>query len=228
MSGRLGVGAALFLSTAMARPDRGRTMKTASIATTGLAIALAGALAGCASTQAAYNPPPRADDDTRLVSCQLPPQIRRLGQHTTYHAAGRVVQTHAADCRLRGGQIRELATAPPGPSVTTDGTMAVIVGGDAATAACPVDGTITGLRSGSTLNVRSGPGTGFPSRDALVNGRRVFVCDGSADSEWLGVVYPTAGGQECGVAAPRGQGGAYVGPCRSGWVNAGWVATQPR
>ena len=180
---------------------------------------------GCASSGTAYNPAPRLDDDTRVVACKLPPQIRRLGQHATYMAAGRIVRTVATDCRVRGGQISELASASGASApVAADGSLAVMVGGDAATPACPVSGTISGLRSGSTLNVRSGPGTQHRQLDALRNGRRVHVCDGTADEQWLGVVYPTGTGTDCGVGTPMAEGRAYGGPCRVGWVNAGWVS----
>ena len=53
------------------------------------AFATAVVAAGCAGSPTAYNPPPRVDDASRLVSCKLPPQIRRLGQHATYLAAAR-------------------------------------------------------------------------------------------------------------------------------------------
>lgn len=178
--------------------------------------------AGCA-TSTAYNPPPRLDDDTRTVACTLPPQIRRLGQHATYLAAGRVVRTNAADCRVRGGRIAELAGADASSVGAAAGTMPVIVGGDAAVPACPVSGTIAGLRGGSTLNVRAGPGTQHARLDALRNGDRVFVCDGTADEQWLGVVYPGTAGTDCGVGTPVAEGRAYAGPCAVGWVNAGWV-----
>lgn len=187
------------------------------------ALATVGLAAGCAGSPAAYNPPPRADDDTRRVACKLPPQIRRLGQHATYLAAGRIVRTVAADCRVRGGQISELAGAATGPAAAADGTMAVIVGGDARQPACPVSGTISGLRAGGTLNVRTGPATGHARIDALANGRRVFVCDGTPDEQWLGVVYPARSGQDCAVGTARRDATPYSGPCRHGWVNAGWV-----
>jgi hypothetical protein len=87
-----------------------------------------------------------------------------------------------------------------------------------------VSGTVSGLRDGGTLNVRSGPGTDHARLDALRNGRRIHVCDGTPDEQWLGVVYPSANGQDCGVGAPRVEAGLYAGPCRVGWVNAGWVA----
>ena len=186
-------------------------------------LAAASLLAGCAGSPAAYNPPPRADDGTRAVSCKLPPQIRRLGQHATYLAAGRIVQTTAADCRVRGGQLSELAGSAAAPAGGDDGGMRVLVGGDGRTAACPVAGTIGGLRDGSTLNVRRGPGTAHARLDALRNGQRVYVCDGTADEQWLGVVYPGSAGQDCAVSMPRDVAAAYTGPCRSGWVNAGWV-----
>lgn len=193
----------------------------------GAALALAGVLAGCASGTSTYNPPPRSDDGLRTVSCQLPPQIRRLGQHSTYLAAGRIVQTTAADCRVRGGQYRDQPTAAstPAPGAGT-GAMAVIVGGEGSTAACPVAGTIAGLRESSTLNVRAGPGTGHPRLDALRNGRRIYVCDGTPDEAWLGIVYSASGSEGCGVDRPIRSAEAYRGPCQVGWVNAGWVRTD--
>lgn len=188
-------------------------------------IALAALLSACTSGGETYNPPPRSDDGVRVVSCQLPPQIRRLGQQATYLAAGRVVQTTAADCRVRGGQYRDMAVAPA-VAPEGDGPMAVIVGGDASTPACPVSGTIARLREGSTLNVRAGPGTEHPRLDALRNGRRIYVCDGTPDEAWLGIVYATEAGMDCGVDRPSPGATAYRGPCRAGWVNAGWVQTD--
>ena len=188
----------------------------------GALIALGAGAGGCASNTA-YNPPPRLDDDTRTVSCKLPPQIRRLGQHATYLAAGRIVRTNAGDCRVRGGQITELASVASDPVVAADGTMAVMIGGDGGQSACPVSGQIARLKSGSTLNVRAGPGTQHPRLDAVRNGQTIYVCDGTADEQWLGVVYPAAAGEDCGVRTPLAEGRPYTGPCRAGWVNAGWV-----
>lgn len=167
-------------------------------------------------------------EGTQAVSCQLPPQIRRLGQHATYLAAGRIVTTTAADCRVRGGQARALRGAGDAvPAVpATDAGTAVMVGGDRKADACPVAGKIIGLKAGSTLTVRAGPGTQHARRDRLANGRRVFVCDGSADEAWLGVVYPATEGQDCGVDMPVRNARPYAGPCAVGWVSAGWVHTQ--
>ena len=39
----------------------------------------------------------------------------------------------------------------------------------------------------------------------------------------VALVYPTAAGQDCGVGAPMTEGRPYGGPCKVGWVNAGWV-----
>jgi hypothetical protein len=162
------------------------------------------------------------------VACQLPPQIRQLGRNATYLAAGRIVQTTAADCRVRGGKAKPLpaTAAAPAPLPATDGkAMAIMVGGDRKTAACPVSGRIVGLKAGSTLSVRTGPGTGYARIDRLDNERAVFVCDGSSDQAWLGVVYPTSAGQDCGVSRPITDAAAYAGPCQQGWVSAGWVRT---
>jgi hypothetical protein len=165
---------------------------------------------------------------TQAVSCQLPPQIRRLGQHATYLAAGRIVTTTAADCRVRGGQARALRDASAAVPVVTaaDAGTAVMVGGDRKADACPVSGEIIGLKAGSTLTVRAGPGTQHARQDRLANGRRVFVCDGSADEAWLGIVYPATEGQDCGVDTPVRKARPYAGPCAVGWVSAGWVRTQ--
>ncbi|MFY2763516.1 hypothetical protein [Arenimonas sp. MALMAid1274] len=185
----------------------------------GLAVAAAG-LPGPSPAQA-----PAAAGSAE-VRCQLPPQIRRLGRNTTYLAAGRIVQTSPEDCRVRGGQAKGGAVAAaPAAATPADGTMAVMIGGEAGKPACPVSGEIIGLKAGSTLSVRAGPSTAHPRLDRLGNGRRVFVCDGSADEAWLGVVYADRG-QDCGVAKPRAQASAYAGPCRVGWVNAGWVRTE--
>ena len=166
-----------------------------------------------------------AAEGSRAVKCQLPPQIRRLGRNATYLAAGRIVQTTPADCRVRGGQARSAAAAPA-PEATRDGGTGVMVGGDRKTAACPVSGEIVGLKGQSTLSVRAGPGTQHARMDRLANGRRIFVCDGSADEAWLGIVYPRNPGQDCGVEKPLRDARAYAGPCAVGWVSAGWVQTS--
>ncbi len=169
-----------------------------------------------------------ASDDagTQAVKCQLPPQIRRLGRQATYLAAGRIISTTAADCRVRGGQSRAMATASPPPPAAADGRMAVMVGGSADAAACPVSGKIIGLKGGSTLSVRAGPGTQHARLDRLANGRGIHVCDGTPDEAWLGIVYPRSPGQDCGVDAPMNEAQAYAGACAVGWVNAGWVQTD--
>lgn len=191
---------------------------------------LTGWMAACAVVLlgAAPTGSPAASDNagTQAVKCQLPPQIRRLGRQATYLAAGRIITTTAADCRVRGGQGRAVAAASAPPPAADDGRMAVMVGGNAGVAACPVSGEIIGLKSGSTLSVRAGPGTQHARLDRLANGRRIFVCDGSSDEAWLGIVYPRSAGQDCGVDQPVADAQAYAGACAVGWVNAGWVKTE--
>lgn len=178
------------------------------------------------AASAAVLPPARATEaaGSQAVTCQLPPQIRRLGRQATYLAAGRIISTTAAECRVRGGQARAVAAASA-PAAASDGRMGVMVGGDRKTAACPVSGEIIGLKGRSTLSVRAGPGTQQARLDRLANGRRVFVCDGSSDEAWLGIVYPRSAGEDCGVQKPLRDARAYDGPCAVGWVNAGWVDT---
>ena len=188
--------------------------------------------AGAILALAAALPPPAGASGaagSQAVKCQLPPQIRRLGRQATYLAAGRIISTTAADCAVRGGQAKAIAGGPASAPVAarSDGTMAVMVGGDRNAAACPVSGEISGLKSGSTLTVRAGPGTSHARLDRLASARRVFVCDGSADEAWLGVVYPRSEGQDCGLDRPIRDATAYAGPCAVGWVSAGWVRTEP-
>jgi len=184
----------------------------------------------CAVLAAGLLPAPCAaaseEAGTQAVSCQLPPQIRRLGRQATYLAAGRIVSTTAADCRVRGGKSRAMAAVSTPPPVPSDGRMAVMVGGSDDANACPVSGQIIGLKAGSTLSVRAGPGTQHARLDRLGNGRRIFVCDGSPDEAWLGIVYPRTPGQDCAVDQPLRDAQAYSGACAAGWVNAGWVRTD--
>ncbi|KFN50180.1 hypothetical protein [Arenimonas composti] len=201
-----------------------------------VAAAFAATLVACATTTSVSAPADygaRALADGDPVSCRLPPQVRRLHGNVSILAAGRVVRTTAGDCRQRGGEARAIAAAA-GPRDGSNGAsavvpgdvggaVAVLVGGDGSGSACALAGTVAGLRTGQ-LNVRNGPGTRHPRQDGLGNGRRVFVCDGSADEQWLGIVYPVSGGQDCGLASARGDGGPYRGPCRAGWVNAGWIS----
>lgn len=88
--------------------------------------------------------------------------------------------------------------------------------------ACLSLGVVTGLRH-SLLAVRAGPGPSFQQVDELGNGREVFLCDASADSEWHGIVYPASEGDECGVTSPVPTERPYPGPCRSGWVHRRWI-----
>jgi len=74
--------------------------------------------------------------------------------------------------------------------------------------------------------VAAGPGTQHPRLDRLANGRDIFVCDGTPDEAWLGIVYARSAGEECGVDAPIGDAQPYAGACAAGWVNAGWVQTD--
>src|SRR5688500_20403996 len=64
-----------------------------------LALAVAVAAAGIAAPVQASREASGAD----VVECKLPPQIRSLGRHATYLAAGRVVKIPVSECQVRGG-----------------------------------------------------------------------------------------------------------------------------
>jgi hypothetical protein len=46
----------------------------------------------------------RAGDELLVVDCLLPPQVRQLGQRTTYLSARRPVRTTGRECEIRGGE----------------------------------------------------------------------------------------------------------------------------
>lgn len=183
------------------------------------ALALAFAVATAGLTAPVLASPEAAGSD--VVECKLPPQIRSLGRHATYLAAGRVVKIPVSECKVRGGT---WSGGGPGAlaGAKIDGPLAVTVGGEAEGGACPLQGTVGGMSAGSTLAVRAGPGTSFARLDRLPNGKRVYLCDRAADNVWVGVVYGNAN-QDCGLAAPITPPRAYAGPCRAGWVRSDYL-----
>jgi hypothetical protein len=162
-----------------------------------------------------------ASDDVQ-GECKLPPQLRRLGQNASYLAAGRIIRTSAADCKVRGGEFRGGSGNAAASSAPAD-MVAITIGGDKKLPACQRKGAVAGLRAGGTLNVRKGPATSYAKIDTLGNDRVVHFCDWSSDETWVGVVYPDAGGGDCVVDKPQKEAGPYTGTCRSGWINAQYV-----
>jgi hypothetical protein len=181
-----------------------------------LALAIGGLVVGA---PARANPNPAADAVGR---CELPPQLRHLGQNATYMAAGRRITTTFADCKVRGGKFEggDFGNAPA--PVSAD-AVAINIGGDKTAAACPRKGAVANLSAKGTLTVRKGPATTYAKIDALGNGRPVHFCDWSPDETWVGVVYPAAGGGDCGVDQPQPEAGPYTGTCKTGWINAKYV-----
>ena len=164
---------------------------------------------------------PAASSDG-LVECRLPPQVRSLGRNVTYLTAGRQMKLSVGECKQRGGTFDGHgpgAHAGGADAVGDSNTpLAVNVGGDPKGAACPLMGTVAGLKKG-TLTVRAGPGTNFARLDHLNNGARVHLCD-RAGEDWVGVVY---GSGDCGLADPIDPPRAYSGSCRSGWVHSTYL-----
>ena len=103
-------------------------------------------------------------------------------------------------------------------------SVPVMVGGDAETDACSAVGQVKGLKAGGDgfLAVRSGPGTTYRMVDKIGNGQLVYLCESSADGDWLAVVY-ALGDEDCGVTSPLPSRQPYRGHCRAGWVKATWV-----
>jgi hypothetical protein len=168
---------------------------------------------------------PSADDQT-MVECHLPPQIRTLGNHATYLAAGQWVHTSIADCKIRGGSYDGHgpgALAGQGTTAAAGGRVPVTVGGDKSRPGCPKSGTVSGISAKGTLSVRAGPGTTAARIDTLGNGKRLFMCDWSSNGAWVGVVYAASASVDCGVSSPILQPQPYSGACKSGWVSSTYV-----
>jgi hypothetical protein len=109
-----------------------------------------------------------------------------------------------------------LAKAPPEP-------IRVQVGEYPDMDACTSSGEVTGLRY-SLLAVRNGPGIAYRQVDELGNGHGLYLCDGTAEGDWIGVVYaPGKEHVDCRVSSPVPERQPYSGPCRSGWVHMKWV-----
>lgn len=193
------------------------TSRTAAL----LSTAFACLVAGCASSGGSTASTPSSGEVVGGIgACTLPPQLRRLGQHASYLAAGRTIRTTAADCKVRGGQFRGGAGSGAVASTSAD-EVTIVIGGDASTAACAKRGAVA--TQGGTLSVRRGPGTNYSRVDSLANGRAVHFCDWSADEAWVGVVYPGTAGGNCGVDLPQREPGPYTGKCRTGWISSQYV-----
>jgi len=183
------------------------------------AAAAAGLLAALGAVAPAAANPAQAGE-TALVECRLPPQLHTLGRNATYLAAGRQMQLTVAECKQRGGTWSGGGPgAYAGANANANAPLAVTVGGSDKGGACPLQGTVTGLKGGS-LAVRAGPGTNFARLDKLNNGARVFLCDRAGDGDWVGVVY---GSGDCGLAKPINPPRAYAGSCRTGWVRSTYL-----
>jgi hypothetical protein len=174
--------------------------------------------AGCAPAET--KPAVASADPSTPGRCTLPPQLRRLGQHASYLAAGRTIRTSAGDCRVRGGQFYADPGASGAMAATGADSVNIVIGGEANAPACAKRGAVA--TKGGTLTVRRGPGTSYARLDSLANGRKVHFCDWSADETWVGVVYPT-GKADCGVDTPRSEPGPYTGSCKTGWISSQYV-----
>lgn len=93
--------------------------------------------------------------------------------------------------------------------------------------ACAGFGVVSGLNpdGDNFLAVRAAPTTQASKMDELREGEEVWFCDGTADQQWIGIVYGSnrEPGVDCEVSSPVPNVVPYIGPCRSGWVSARYV-----
>ena len=76
------------------------------------------------------------------------------------------------------------------------------------------------LQTGTSLSVRSGPGSRFSTVDRLKNETVVYTCDESGD--WTQIFY-SGPGHPCVADSPVGLLSTKKKSCKSGWVNRKWV-----
>lgn len=114
-----------------------------------------------------------------------------------------------------------LACLPSAAAACADEPMPVQVGNNDDLDACGSTGKITG----HLLSVRATPDAKGSQTARLAKGKIVQICDESADSQWIGIVYAPAAkpDMDCGVGTPISPRRDYDGPCRSGWVAARYV-----
>ena len=98
----------------------------------------------------------------------------------------------------------------------------LMVGGQEASEGCTGTATIS-IRSGTTLNLRAGPGLTHPVIARLSDGQRVSICQ--RRDGWVGVlVFRTGPGpSDCQVSDAGPKPTPYAGPCVSGWITAKYV-----
>ncbi len=98
----------------------------------------------------------------------------------------------------------------------------VLVGEIEGLDACLSIGTARAPEGMEYFEIRSGPGEGFRVLNRLHPGHVLYLCGGSADELWAGVVYgeDPSSYPDCGVTSPVPQAQPYSGPCKSGWVKS--------
>jgi uncharacterized protein YgiM (DUF1202 family) len=102
----------------------------------------------------------------------------------------------------------------------------VLIGGAESAEGCAGTATVA-VRDGSTLNLRSGPGAGYPVIARLQPGQAVSICQ-SPGNGWLGVVVhrTSRGFRDCGLSDAGSRAKPYAGPCDSGWVREQFLRLQ--
>ena len=93
--------------------------------------------------------------------------------------------------------------------------------------ACGSNGRVVGLNPNGDnfLAVKSSPRLNARRIDKLGPSYDVYVCDGSKDRKWLGIVYEPDGqpSANCGVTSSVATPRPYAGRCQSGWVDSKYI-----
>jgi hypothetical protein len=101
----------------------------------------------------------------------------------------------------------------------------VLIGGEESSEGCAGTATVA-VRDGSTLNLRTGPGTSYPPVVRLSPGQAVSICQNPGNG-WVGVVVHRRGRvADCGLSDAGPKAKPYAGPCDSGWVKEEFLRLQ--
>lgn len=83
-------------------------------------------------------------------------------------------------------------------------------------------GKVADMGEGAAM-VFPGDSTDLDVVDFLGSGEPIWICDGDATGDMVGIVYTNDPDLDCGVASPVSEPMAYSGACNTGWIKLEWV-----
>lgn len=107
------------------------------------------------------------------------------------------------------------STSGEAPAGAGGAAVPVMVGGEPELDAC----STAAIQGEGKTAVLAGPGTEHATVAELANDQLVYVCDPGEAHWYVGIVWSTDAGVDCGLSSPIAQRQAYNGSCQTGWVS---------